>query len=177
MLLILIGTSIATLKSLLSHASALFWNYKNYGLVYVIDINKHVLLFCLYYFFVPIALLWNTGREFNQCSYYCYLFSLGTAYRIWHRYCQVWVRYLKTTNTTVYCMSALLIQMYNSSFYIISSFHSRCSEPQVVGLINTVIIVTYFTCGQHSFFDIVIITCECAVAKIRTLRSIVCQCY
>ena len=34
--------------------------------------------------------------------------------------------------------------MSNFSFYIISSLHSRCSETRVVGLINTVIIVTYF---------------------------------
>ena len=30
-------------------------NYENYGLVYVIDINTHVLRFFLYYFVVPCA--------------------------------------------------------------------------------------------------------------------------
>ena len=77
----------------------------------------------------------------------------------------------------VYCMSALLIHMCKRSLYNILSFHLRCSESQVVGLINTVIIVTYFTWGQPSVFDNVIATCECAVSKLRTLRSILCQCY
>ena len=48
-------------------------------------------------------------------------------------------------------------------FYIILSFHSRCSEPLVVGLINTVIIITYLAWGQNIVFGIVIVTWECAV--------------
>ena len=57
--------------------SALFWNYKHYGIVYVIYINTYVLLFYLYYFVVPFALFWNTGCGFNQYSYYYYLFDWG----------------------------------------------------------------------------------------------------
>ena len=56
-------------------------------------------------------------------------------------------------------------------------FQSRCYGPRVVGLINTVIIVTYFAWYQHSVFGIVIVTCECAVSRLQTLRSIVCQRY
>ena len=74
-------------------------------------------------------------------------------------------------------MSELLIHMSNFYFYIILSLHLRCSETQVVDLINTVIIVTYFSLGQNNVFDIVIVTCECAVSKQRTLRSIVFQRY
>ena len=77
----------------------------------------------------------------------------------------------------VYCMSALLLHMSNFYFYIISSFHLRCSEPRVVGLINTVIIVTYFAWVQHSAFDIVIVMCEGTVSKLQTLRYIVCERY
>ena len=77
----------------------------------------------------------------------------------------------------VLCMSSILIHMSYRSVYIILLFQYRCSEPLVVGLINTVIIVNYFAWGQHSVFDIVIVTCECAVSKIQTLRSIVCQRY
>ena len=148
MLLISLGTSIASLTFLSSRVSGLFRNYEHYGLLYVIIINTHVLLFSLYYFVVPFALLWTTGRGFNQYIYYCYLFCLGPAYRLWHRYCHAWVRYLENTNTKLYRMSALLIHMYYRYFYIISSFHLRCYEPRVVGLINTVIIVTYFAWVQ-----------------------------
>ena len=87
----------------------------------------------------------------------------------------MWVRYCKTTNTTVYCMSVLLIHMSNFSFCTILSFHPRCSETRVVGLTNTVIIVTCFDWDQHSVFDIVIVMCECNVSKLWTLRSILCQ--
>ena len=44
----------------------------------------------------------------------------------------MWVRCCKNTNTTVYCMSVLLIHMSNFYFYIILSFHSRCYVPGVV---------------------------------------------
>ena len=144
MLLISIGTRIAYMTSLLSHVSALFWNHENCGFVYVIDIHTDVLLSCIYYSVVPIALFWNTGRRFNQYNYDCYLFRLGQVQRLWQRYHQVWVRYFETTNTTVYCMSVLLIHMSYRYFYIILSFQSRSSEPRVVVLINTFMIVTYF---------------------------------
>ena len=74
-------------------------------------------------------------------------------------------------------MSVLLIQMSNVSFYIISLFHLRCYKTRGVGLINTVIIVTYFPWGLHSAFGIFIVTRECAVSRLRTIRSIVCQRY
>ena len=67
--------------------------------------------------------------------------------------------------------------MSNFYFYIISSFHSRCSETRVVGLINTVIIVTYFGWGYYSVFEIIIVTCECAVSKLQTVWSYVCHQY
>ena len=105
--LISLGTSIASFKLLWSHVIALFQNYEHNGLVYVIDINKHVLPSC----------------------------------------------------------------------YIIPLFQSCCSETLIVGLINTVIIVTYFAWDQHSVFDIVIVTCECAVSKQQTLLSFVYPCY
>ena len=89
----------------------------------------------------------------------------------------MWVRYFESANTTVYCMSSLWIHMSNFSYYIILSLHLRCSEPRVVILISTFIIVTYFYWGHHIVFDIVIVTCECAVLKLRILRSIVCQNY
>ena len=66
---------------------------------------------------------------------------------------------------------------YYRSGYIVLLFQYRCSEPLVLGLINTVIIINYFAWGQHSFFDIVIVTCECDVSKLQPLRSIVCQRY
>ena len=59
-------------------------------------------------------------------------------------------------------------------FNIISLFQSRFYETWVVGLINKVIIVTYFDWDQHSVFDIVILTCECAVSRLQTLWSCVC---
>ena len=124
LLLILLGTSIESLKSLLPRVSALFRKYEYFGLVYVIDMNTHVLPFCLYYFVVPISLFWSIFRGFNKYSYYYYLFLLGPAYRLWHRFCHMWVRCFETTNTTVYCMSALLINMSYCSLYTISSFHS-----------------------------------------------------
>ena len=62
-------------------------------------------------------------------------------------------------------MPAILIHISYRYFYIILSLHLGCSEPRVVGLINTVIIATYFTWGQHSVFEIFIVTCECAVSK------------
>ena len=74
-------------------------------------------------------------------------------------------------------MSDLLIHMSYRFFYNISSFQSRCSEPRVVGLIDTIIIVTYFVWGQHRAFDVVIVECVCNISKLQTLRSIVCQCY
>ena len=74
-----LGGSITSLSSPLSRVNAIFQYYNNYGLVYVIDINTHVLLFCLYYFVVPFTLFWNTGHGFNQYSYYCHLFFLGPA--------------------------------------------------------------------------------------------------
>ena len=42
--------------------SALFQNYEQYGLVYVININTHVILLFLYYLVVPLALFWAVGR-------------------------------------------------------------------------------------------------------------------
>ena len=143
--------------------SAIFRNYEHCGILYVSVINTHLLPLFLYYFVVPFTLFWTTGRGFNQYSYYYYLFSLGPEYRLWHCYCHMGVRCLETTNTTVYCMSELLIHMSYFSFIIILSFHSRCSEPRVVGLINIFIIVTYFAWGKHIVFDIIIVTRECAV--------------
>ena len=66
-------------------------------------------------------------------------------------------------NTTIYCMSSLLIHMSKFYFYIISLFRLRYSETRVVGLINIVIIVIYFDWGQHIVFDIGSVTCECAI--------------
>ena len=77
----------------------------------------------------------------------------------------------------VYCISGLLIHMSNCFVYIISSFQSRCYETRVVGLINTVIIVTYLDFGQNTVFEIVVVTCEWDVSKQRTIRSSVCQSY
>ena len=77
--IVITSPSIASLTLLSSSVSALFWNFEHFCLMYVININTHVLLFFLYYFVVPIALLWNKGRGFNQYSYYCYLFQLGPA--------------------------------------------------------------------------------------------------
>ena len=169
--------SIASLTSLSSCVSALFRNYENYGIVYAININTQVLLLFQYYFVVQIALFWNTGRGFNQYSYYCYLFRLGSAYRFWHCYCHVWVRCFENLNTTIYCMSSLLIHISNFSFCIILLLQLCCSEPRVVGLINTVIIVTYLDFGQNTVFEIVVVTCEWDVSKQRTIRSSVCQSY
>ena len=42
---------------------------------------------------------------FNQYSYYCDLFCLGTELRLCRRHCHVWVRYLYTTKIMVWCMS------------------------------------------------------------------------
>ena len=77
----------------------------------------------------------------------------------------------------VLCMSLILIHMYYCFVYIISLFQLHYSEIWVVVLINTVIIVTYFTWGQHSIFDIVIVKCKCAISKQKALQSIICQCY
>ena len=77
----------------------------------------------------------------------------------------------------VLCMSSILIHMSYFSFYIISSFRLHCSETRVVGLINIVIIDTYFVWGQHSVFDIAIVTCECAISKLQILWSRVCYWY
>ena len=74
-------------------------------------------------------------------------------------------------------MSALLIHMSYRSVYIILLLFLRCSEPRVLGSINTVIIVTYFAWGHHSVFDIFIVMCECAFSKRLTLRYILCQQY
>ena len=63
-----------------SRVSELFWKYEHYGIVYVIDINTHVLLYFLYYFVVLFTLFWNKCRGFNGYSYYCYLFSLGPVF-------------------------------------------------------------------------------------------------
>ena len=52
----LLGTSIASLTSLLSRVSEMFQNYEHYGLLYVRVINTHVIPFFLYYFVVPFAL-------------------------------------------------------------------------------------------------------------------------
>ena len=87
------------------------------------------------------------------------------------------MRCFENTKIMVLCMSLILIHMSFCFVYIILLFQSRFSEPPVVGLINTVIIVEYCDWGQNSVFEIVIVKCECAISKLRTLRSIVCQCY
>ena len=112
---------------------------------------------------------------FTYLQYICC--SRLSAYRLWHSYCRVWVFCFKTTNIIVLCMSSVLIHMYYFSFNIILSLQSHFSETLVVGLINTAMIVDYFVWGHHSVFDIVIVTCECAVSKLRIPRSIVCQHY
>ena len=85
--------------------------------------------------------------------------------------------YFENTNTTVYSMSALLIHMSYFYFYFISLLHSYFSEPRVVVLTNIVIIVAYFAWCQKTVFDNVIVTCECAVSQLQSLRSIICQRY
>ena len=177
MLLISLGARIAPLTSLFPRVSALFKNYEYYYILYVSVINTHFLPLSLHYFFITFAMFWNTGRGFNQYSYYCYLFRLGSAYRFWHCYCHVWVRCFENLNTTIYCMSSLLIHISNFSFCIILLLQLCCSEPRVVGLINTVIIVTYLDFGQNTVFEIVVVTCEWDVSKQRTIRSSVCQSY
>ena len=67
------------------------------------------------------------------------------------------------------------LHIFNFYFNIISSFQSRYSEPRVVGLFNTVIIVNYFAWGQHTVFEIIIVNCDCAVSKLRTLWYRVCH--
>ena len=42
--------------------SAIFWHYKHYDFVYVIDINIHVFLFLYYYIVVPFTQFWTTSR-------------------------------------------------------------------------------------------------------------------
>ena len=143
--------------------SALFRNYKHYGLVYVIDINTHVLLYFLYYFFILLALIWIMSNGFNQYSYYCHWFSLWPVFRLWHCHCHVWVRCFETKNIMVLCMSSVLIHMSYFTFYIIWSFYLHWYEPQAMGLTNTVIIVTSSVFVQFFVFDISILTCECAV--------------
>ena len=123
--------------------SALFRNYKHYGIVYVIGINTHVLLYFLYYFVILFALFWIMGRGFNQYSYYWHWFSLWPFFRLWHWHSHTWVRCFETRIIMVLCMSSILIHMSYFIFYIISPFYSRCSEPRVIGLTNTAIIVTY----------------------------------
>ena len=102
----------------------------------------------LYYFVFPFALFWTTGRGFKQYRYYCYLFHLGTAKRLWHRHNHVWVICFGTMNIMVSCMSSILIHMSYFYFYIILSFHLRCSGPRVVSrylqIFNTLCTVSSF---------------------------------
>ena len=70
------GASIASLSSPSSHVSALFWYYKNYGLVYVIDMNTHVLRFFLYFFVVPCAQFWTMGSFKVLADCQCNLHSV-----------------------------------------------------------------------------------------------------
>ena len=64
-------------------------------------------------------------------------------------------------------ISLILIHISYRYVYNVLLLQSCCSETIVVGLINTVIIVTCFAWGQHSVFDIVIVTCDCAVLKLQ----------
>ena len=41
--------------------------------MYVIDINTHVLIFCLYYFVVPGVQFWTTGRLKVLTKFQCIL--------------------------------------------------------------------------------------------------------
>ena len=157
--------------------SVLFQNYKHYGLVCVIDINTHVLIYFLYNFVLLLALFWTMGRGFNQYSYYWHWFSLWPVVCAWHCHCHMWVRCFETTNLMVLCMSSILIHMSYFTFYIISSFYSHCSEPRVMGLTNTAIIVTFSIWGQFFVFYIAIVTRKCDVLKLKTLRSCVCHRY
>ena len=143
MSLIQFVTSFSSLTLPSSHVSVLFRNYKHYGLVYVIYLKTHVLLYFLYYFVILFTMFWTTGHGFNQYSYYCYWFSLGSVFSLWHCHCHVWVRYFETKIIMVLCMSSILIHMSYFTFYIILLFYLRCSEQRFVGLTNTVIIVTY----------------------------------
>ena len=108
---------------------------------------------------------------FTKNSYYRNLFCSGTASQLYDRHCHVWVRYINTTKITVWCMSLILIHMTYFSVYTICisepyreivsyslppsqrvsaiwwniTITVSCFCDIVQFLINTVIIVTYFS--------------------------------
>ena len=48
---------------------------------------------------------------FTQYSYYCDFFCSGPASRLRDSHCHVWLRYIHTTNITIWCMSSILIHV------------------------------------------------------------------
>ena len=99
--------------------------------------RKHIqekarwLFIIVLHFVKKIVWYWSV---FTQYSYYHDLFCLGPELHLCHHHCHAQVRYFDTTKIMVWCMSSILIHMTHFSFYVLSSYWARSSEPQVVSM-------------------------------------------
>ena len=70
------------------------------------------------YYYNCFIFVWYCS-VFTQYSYYCDLLCSGPSSRLCDHRCHVWVRYINTTEITVWCMPSILVHMTYFSFYTI----------------------------------------------------------
>ena len=137
-------------------------------------INTNDILYFLYYFVILFTLFWTTVCGLpNTVIIVTHL--VGASFSLWHCHSHVWVCCFETKNMMVLCMPSVLIHMSYFTFFITLSFYLNCNKPRVVGLTNTVRIVTYSVLVQFFVSDLVIVTCVCAVLKLQKAWSCVCH--